>query len=117
MESNKDGEVPESTLGPVVAELGPTLRAEFEKLQASEKRLLKALSDPAAAAAFVADPNAAMATFGIDVPPIIKQRLKLAAGNSIGQRNTFDSRVFRLPDGNSVTARVNLHFTGTPKEG
>jgi hypothetical protein len=116
MGSNSDKDVRDGALGPVVAEMGPALRAEFEKLQASEARILKALSDPKTAAAFAADPGAAMANFGIDVPPIIKQRLKLAAGNSLGQRNTFGARKFRLPDGTSVTARVNIHFTGAPRE-
>jgi hypothetical protein len=48
------------------------------------------------------------------VPPIIKSRLK-AAPITGDAPNLQQARAFRLPNGQVVTARVNLRFTGTLK--
>jgi hypothetical protein len=105
-----------SGLGELTDRLGPRLRAEFEQLQKSERKLLAALAKPDAAAQFAADPLATLAALKIEVPPIIKQRLKSApvTGDAPDLQRP---RSFRLPNGQVVTANVNIHFTGAPKTG
>jgi hypothetical protein len=101
-------------MGSVIDDMGPRLRAEFTQLQKSEARLLRALSKPETAAAFAADPLGTLTGLRIGVPPIIKSRLK-AAPLTGDAPNLQQARAFRLPNGQVVTARVNLRFTGTPK--
>ncbi len=101
-------------LSPVTDQLGPRLRAEFDQLQKSERKLLAALAKPETAKQFAADPLATLAALKIEVPPIIKQRLKSAAltGDAPDLQR---ARSFRMPNGQVITANVNIHFTGTPK--
>jgi hypothetical protein len=91
----------------VVARLGPSLGAEFEQLRQVEGRILEGLSDPRTAKEFLADPARALAAMGVEVPPIIGKRLKSdpVIANAVGPRR------FRLPDGQVVTARVNVRVT------
>jgi hypothetical protein len=107
---------PGTGMGPVIDEMGPRLRAEFAQLQKSEGRLLKALTKPETAQAFAADPLGTLTALRIEVPPIIKQRLK-AAPVTGDAPDVQQARAFRLPNGQVVTAKVNLRFTGTPKVG
>ncbi len=101
-------------LSPVSDRFGPRLRAEFEQLQESERKILAALSNPETAKQFAADPLATFAALKIDVPPIIKQRLK-AAPLTGDAPDLHRPRSFRLPNGQVVTAAVNIRFTSTPK--
>ncbi|MDQ1395733.1 MAG: hypothetical protein QOG64_992 [Acidimicrobiaceae bacterium] len=101
-------------LGPLVDQMGPRLREEFEQLHKSEAKVLKALSNPETSAAFAADPLATLSGLGIQIPPIIKQRLKTAQLTA-NPGDLAQSRSFRLPDGQVVTARINIRFTGTPE--
>lgn len=105
---------PAEGLGPVVDRLGPRLRAEFEELQKSERTILAALAKPDTARQFAADPLATLTACKIEVPPIIKQRLKSAALTGDAP-DLHRPRSFRLPNGQIVTARVNIRFTGGPE--
>ena len=98
----------------MIDRLGPRLRAEFEELQKSERVILAALAKPDAARQFAADPLAALTAWKIDVPPIVKQRLKSGPLSSDASE-LLQPRSFRLPNGQVVTASVNIRFTGTPK--
>ncbi|HKA04243.1 MAG TPA: hypothetical protein VKD67_07935 [Acidimicrobiales bacterium] len=108
------GRPPGGGIPPVGDQLGPRLRAEFAELQKSEGRLLRALAKPETAQAFVADPLGTFTALRIAVPPIIKQRLK-AAPVTGDAPNLQQARAFRLPNGQVVTAKVNVRFTGAPK--
>ena len=101
-------------LDPVTDQLGPRLRAEFEQLQKSERKILAALAKPETAKQFAEDPLTTLAALKIEVPPIIKQRLKSAARTGDAP-DLQRPRSFRLPNGQVVTANVNIRFTGTPK--
>lgn len=105
-----------SGLGSVTDRLGPRLRAEFEQLQKSERKILAAVSKPDVARRFAADPLATLAALNIDVPPIIKQRLKSATLTGDAP-DLYRPQSFRLPNGDVVTANVNIRFTGAPKAG
>lgn len=105
---------PGGGIPPVGDQLGPRLRAEFAQLQKSEARLLRALATPETAQGFAADPLGTFTALRIDVPPIIQQRLK-AAPVTGDAPNLQQARAFRLPNGQVVTATVNLRFTGAPK--
>jgi hypothetical protein len=107
---------PGNGLSPVIDQLGPRLRAEFEELQKSERTILAALAKPDAARQFAADPLATFAALRIQVPPIIKQRLK-AAPLTGDAPDLHRPRSFRLPNGQVLTAKVNIRFTGAPKVG
>jgi hypothetical protein len=100
----------------VIDRLGPRLRAEFEELQKSERRILAALAKPDAAQRFAADPLATLTGLRIEVPPIIKQRLKSASLTGDAP-DLHRPRSFRLPNGQVLTAKVNIRFTGTPRVG
>jgi hypothetical protein len=104
------------SLGPVIDQMGPRLRAEFEHLQKSESKILRALKQPETAKAFAADPLGTLTGLGVSVPPIIKQRLK-AAPLTGDAPDLLQAKAFRLPNGQVVTANVTIRFTGTPKEG
>ena len=78
-------------LDPVTDQLGPRLRAEFEQLQKSERKLVAALAKPETAKQFAEDPLATLAALKIEVPPIIRQRLKSAA--LTGDARTCSGRV------------------------
>ncbi|BBX96607.1 hypothetical protein [Mycobacterium lacus] len=100
----------------MIDSLGPRLRAEFEELQKSERTILAALAKPDAARQFAADPLTTFAALRIEVPPIIKQRLK-AAPLTGDAPDLHRPRSFRLPNGQVLTANVNIRFTGAPKVG
>jgi hypothetical protein len=102
------------SLGTVVDQMGPRLRAEFEALQKSEAKILRALRDPSRAQAFAADPLGTLTTIGVAVPPIIKQRLK-ASAISGDQPTLAAAQGFRMPNGQVVTANVAIRFTGSAK--
>lgn len=97
----------------IATQFGPRLRAEFEQLLKSERKIVAKLAKPETANAFAADPLAVLTALKIDVPPIIRQRLK-SDPSSTGFSELTRPRTFRLPDGQSITARVNLRFTATP---
>lgn len=105
-----------SAFGPVIDRLGPRLRAEFEQLHRSERTILTALAKPEVARQFATDPLGTLTALKIDVPPIIKQRLK-AASLTGDAPDLHRPRAFRLPNGQVITANVNVRFTGSPKVG
>lgn len=107
---------PNSAQSSVLDQLGPRLRAEFEELARSERTILAALAKPETARRFAADPLATLAALKIEVPPIIKQRLKSASLTGDAP-DLHQPRSFRLPNGQVVTAKVNIRFTGTHKVG
>jgi hypothetical protein len=106
---------PDSAQSSVLDQLGPRLRAEFDELAKSERVLLAALAKPETARQFAADPLATLAALKIEVPPIIKQRLKSAPLTR--EPDLHQPRSFRMPNGQVVTASVNIRFTGTPTAG
>ena len=73
---------PGEGLAPVTDQFGPHLRAEFEQLQKSERKILKALAKPETADRFATDPLTVLKGLKIEVPPLIGQRLKDASANS-----------------------------------
>lgn len=92
---------------PIVEQLGPRLRAEFEALEKSGRKIVKALGDQRTAEEFSRDPAAALRRMKVDVPPLIGARLKqpgLMAG-------LVAPRSYQLPNGQVVTARVTVRFT------
>ena len=108
---------PTGSGGPVdphdpVSRFAPHLREEFETLRASEEQIVKALQDPEVAARFAADPTRTLEQLGVKVPPAIKARLR-ANGPQLPLPS---ERRFRVPNGQVVTARVNVRFTRS-KEG
>ncbi len=82
----------------------------------SERTILAALAKPETARQFAADPLATLVALKIEVPPIIKQRLKSAPLTGDAP-DLQQPRSFRMPNGQVVTANVNIRFTGTPKVG
>jgi hypothetical protein len=94
--------------------MGPRLRAEFEALHKSEAKIVRALRNPSTAQAFAADPLGTLTTIGVVVPPIIKQRLK-ASAISGDQPHLAAAQGFRLPNGQVITANVNIRFSGSAK--
>ena len=102
---------PDEGFTSVTDQLGPHLRAEFEQLQKSERKILAALAKPETADRFATDPLAVLKKLKIEVPPLIRQRLKSAASNS-DFSDLAQPHSFRLPNGQVVTATVNVRVTG-----
>jgi hypothetical protein len=102
---------PDKGFRSVTDQLGPRLRAEFEQLQKSERKILAALAKPETAARFATDPLTVLKELKIEVPPLIGQRLKSAASNS-DFSDLAQPHSFRLPDGQVVTAIVNVRISG-----
>ncbi len=105
---------PDEGFGSVIDQLGPRLRAEFEQLQKSERKLLAALAKPETADRFATDPLAVLAGLKIEVPPLIRQRLKAARSNS-DFSGLAQPHSFRLPNGQVVTATVKVRVSA-PKD-
>lgn len=98
--------------GPIVEDLGPRLRAEFEALERSEAKILRGLASQRNAEEFLKDPAAALRRMKVEVPPIIAARLKHPEllGGAVAPRS------YLLPNGQVVTARVTVRFTaGEPR--
>lgn len=108
--------MPQDGLHSVTDRLGPRLREEFEQLAKSERKLLRALTKPEIARQFAADPLGALASLKIDVPPVIKQRLKTAAITGDAP-DLHHRRSFQLPDGQVLTPTVTIRFTGSSEIG
>ena len=102
---------PDTGFRSVTDQLGPRLRAEFEQLQKSERKIVAALAKPETAARFAADPLTVLKELKIEVPPLIRQRLKSAAANS-DFPDLAQPHSFRLPNGQVVTAAVNIRVSG-----
>ena len=94
-------------LDPVADQLGPRLRAELEQVARSEAKILKALDDDELRRLYLADPAAALRRIGVELPPILRQRLK----DRPPLTDIVTPRCFRLPNGQVVTATVNVRFT------
>src|SRR5438034_11641071 len=67
---------PKPRLDPVTEQFGPRLRAELEQVAKSEAKILKALSDQELSQQYLVDPAGALKKMGVELPPILKQRLK-----------------------------------------
>src|SRR5436853_7938902 len=67
---------PKPRLDPVTEQFGPRLRAELEQVAKSEAKILRALNDPALSQQYLVDPGGALKKMGVELPPILKQRLK-----------------------------------------
>jgi hypothetical protein len=93
--------------GPIVEQLGPRLRAEFEELTKSEAKILRGLAAKGTAEEFVRDPAAALRRMKVDVPPTIAARLK----NPELLGDIIAPRSYQLPNGQVVTPRVTVRFT------
>jgi len=102
---------PDKGFRSVTDQLGPRLRAEFEELQKSERKILAALAKPETADRFATDPLTVLKGLKIEVPPLIGQRLKDASANS-DFSNLAQPHSFRLPNGQVVTTNVNIRVTG-----
>jgi hypothetical protein len=92
---------------PISDQFGPRLQAELEQVARSEAKILKALGNEDLKQLYLADPAAALARMGVSVPPILKQRLK----GRPPLNDLVSPRSFRLPNGQVVTATVNVKFT------
>lgn len=99
-------------LGPLADQLGPRLRKELEIVAKSEKVIMKGLADKDLNRQFLVDPAGALQRMGVELPPILKGRLKTRSEFP----DLMGPQAFRLPDGQVVTANVNVRFT-SPKEG
>src|SRR6266480_6548851 len=91
---------PKPRLDPVTEQFGPRLRAELEQVAKSEAKILKALSNTELSEQYLADPAGALKKMGVELPPILKQRLK----DRPPINDFVGPRLFRLPNGQVVTA-------------
>lgn len=88
--------------------LSPPLRKELDSLVKHERRILNGLKDDETVALFLRDPGAALAKMGVTVPPAIRTRLKPDETVT----DLLKPRKFRLPNGQVITPRIRIHFTG-----
>jgi hypothetical protein len=96
----------ERTGGSVVDQFAPRLREEFARLQKQEARIIAGLEDPEISRHFLEDPVGALDRMKVDVPPILRKRLRAQA-----RPDLLFPRQFRLPNGQVVTPQVTVRFT------
>lgn len=96
-----------AAIGPIVDQLGPRLRAEFEELTKSEAKILRGLAAKGTAQEFLHDPAAALRRMKVDVPATMAARLK----NPDLLGDLVAPRSYQLPNGQVVTPRVTVRFT------
>ena len=93
----------------IVQKLQPVVMKEILSLRRYERRVLSRLNkDEDLAKLFLVDPGAALAKMDVPVPPTIRKRLKPEAG----LREILRPKKFRLPNGQVITPRVRIRFTG-----
>jgi len=90
----------------VIDQFGPRLREEFARLQKEESRILDGLADPEISQHFLEDPAGALDRMGIQVPPLLRKRLRAQA-----RPDLLSPRHFRLPNGQVVTPQITVRFT------
>jgi hypothetical protein len=88
--------------------VNPSLRKDLDSLRRYEKRILTGLKDDETARLFLSDPGAALAKIGVTVPPAIRKRLKPDETVT----DVLKPRKFRLPNGQIITPRIRINFTG-----
>lgn len=98
--------------GPIDAQLGPKLREELELVAKSEAAIMKGLSNKDINRQFLVDPAGALNKIGVELPPIIKKRLKTRPELP----DLMGPQAFRLPNGQVVTANVNVRFTARKED-
>jgi hypothetical protein len=84
------------------------LKKELDSLVKYEKRILTGLKNGETAKLFLTDPGAALTKIGISVPPTIRKRLK--ADETV--TDILKPRKFRLPNGQVITPKIRINFTG-----
>jgi hypothetical protein len=94
-------------LDPVGEQFGPRLRAELEEVARSEAKILRSLKNEQISSQFLADPASALNRMGVKLPPILRKRLK----DRPPLTDLVAPKSFRLPNGQIVTATVNVRFT------
>ena len=99
-------------LGPVAEQLGPRLRKELELVAQSEAAIMKGLADKEVSQQFLVDPAGALRRIGVELPPILSKRLKMRTALP----DLMGPQAFRLPDGQVVTANVNVRFTARKEQ-
>jgi hypothetical protein len=90
----------------VIEQLSPRLREDFARLQEQEARILGALADPEIHRHFLEDPAGALDRMGVEVPPILRRRLRAQP-----RPDLVSPRRFRLPNGQVVTPEITVRFT------
>jgi len=88
--------------------LSKELKSDLDGLVMHEDRILKQLSTPGMAKLFTENPAAALAKMDIAVPVQLRKRL----AQSTAATAFLTPRSFRLPNGQLITPKVNVHFTG-----
>jgi hypothetical protein len=103
---DRDRETLEKAL---LAKLPPSLKKEMLAIRKSETLILEKLNNDAELAKlFMTDPGKALTKIGVSLSPGLKKRLKP------GDRPSHYSQPqeIRLPDGQTVTPRIKIRFTG-----
>lgn len=97
-----------------IAGLSPSLQREMQALRIHEAKILKLLSDPQKAEQYLSDPLSTLEAHGIEVPVLLKRRLQQFDPNLAEH---LRRQTYALPGGQTVTARIRVHFTRGLKEG
>jgi len=90
----------------VIEQFAPRLREDFARLQEQESRILGALADPEIHRHFLEDPAGALDRMGVEVPPLLRRRLRAQP-----RPDLVAPKQFRLPNGQVVTPQINVRFT------
>jgi len=90
----------------VLDTFSPRLREAFGRLEKQESLILKGLEDPEVSQRFLQDPAGALDHMGVDVPPLLRKRLRAQA-----RPDLLLPRQFRLPNGQVVTPQITVRFT------
>ena len=96
-----------------IAQLSPSLQREMRELRQHEAKILKALGDAKKAALFQSDPLAFLRGEGVPVPATLAGRLRQF---DTGVAANLRRQAFVLPNGQTVTARINVRFNRALKE-
>ncbi len=90
----------------VLDTFSPRLREAFGRLEKQESLILKGLEDPEVSQRFLQDPAGALDHMGVEVPPLLRKRLRAQA-----RPDLLLPRQFRLPNGQVVTPQITVRFT------
>jgi hypothetical protein len=83
------------------------IQSELAELRRHEPKILEALRSEERRALFLRDPAALLSGLGITVSGPLRQRLRADPAHAA----LLKPVAFRLPNGQLLQARINLHFT------
>jgi hypothetical protein len=92
--------------------MSPQIQKEMDLLKKQEDKILKGLKDEEMQRLFIKNPFEALSKMNVEVPSIIKGRLKQM--NDLSE--IFSDKEYVLSNGQTITPKIKINFTKMKEE-